>query len=155
MKITYRPLAVTCLYLFVALNVYGKTLMTPQEITLSFIHDFKQWNDYAFDQDKKGNEKAQWNIEKIYDDIILKYCRETLKYQALAYGSESRHNPENEKIQKHEETGNKAIVYTKHIRKVANMELSDYYEYYFEKEENKWYLVSIMVVINGERYEGL
>ena len=135
--------------------VHGEERMTPEEITLSFIKEFKEWNDHAMELSESNHEKARWNIEKEYDDIILKYCRETLKYQPLAYGSEARHNPEKEKILNIKYHGDTAIVYTKHERKVASVDLSNFYEYSFEKEGDRWYLVSIAVVINGERHEGL
>jgi hypothetical protein len=130
-------------------------LASPEKLTLEYIKDFKKWNDYAYKIENENQPNAQWNYEKAYDDIILKYCRETLKYQGLAFGSESRHDPEREKIINSEILNGKAVITTKHKRIVANTDLSNIYEYRFELENNRWYLTSVVVVIDGERYEGL
>jgi hypothetical protein len=136
-------------------SAQGAENMSPEEITLAFIRDYKEWNDYAMELDGSGDEKAGWNIGKAYDDIILKYCRKSLEYQPLAYGSESSHAPENEKVLKVEQGEHTATVHTKHERMVANVDLSNLYEYSFEKEAGRWYLVSVAVVIDGEKYDGL
>ncbi len=129
--------------------------MSPEKLTLSFIKDFKDWNDYAMSLEESYDEKSGWKIGRAYDDLILKYCRESLKYQPLAYGSESRHNPEKEKIINVKKGEKSAIVYTKHERRIGNADLSNFYEYRFEWEANRWFLTSVAVVIDGMRYEGL
>ena len=134
---------------------YAADGLSPEEITLAFINDYKAWNDYAMQMRESGDPKADWKIGKAYDEIILKYCRESLKYQPLAYGSEASHDPAKEKITKIDQSDSVAVVHTKHERKVGTVDLSNIYEYSFEKENNRWYLTSVAVVIDGERYEGL
>lgn len=128
---------------------------SPAALTLSFIGDYKNWNDYAIATSESGGDDARWKIEKAYDELILKYCRETLKYQPIAFGSRSSHDPEMEKILNVEQGPSEATVYTKHEREVAGTDLSNFYEYRYELEADRWYLVSVAVVIDGERYEGL
>jgi hypothetical protein len=133
----------------------GNEFMSPEEITLAFIRDFKEWNDYAISLDDRYDEKSRRNIGKTYDEIILKYCRESLQYQPLAYTSDSGHDPEKEKILSIDQNENETIVYTRHEKIIADVDLSSFYEYRFEKEGDRWYLVSVVVVINDERYESL
>lgn len=129
--------------------------LSPEQITLAFIQDFKSWNDYAYSLRVSGVERAMSKAEESYDDLIDKYCPESYTRQPIAFGSESDHDPVNETIQGFDLDGNRATVHTKHERRLGGLDLSNFYDYSFERVGGRWYLVSVAVVIDGEKHEGL
>lgn len=129
-------------------------MKTPTELTKDFIADYKNWNEFAFNESKKNTEESKYNIAKMYDDIILKYCSPEKKYQNLAYGSESAHCPEQEKSIEENVNGTHAIVRTKFTNKKFTFINHDY-EYHYSLIDNKWILDECYLVDEDGKYEGL
>lgn len=122
--------------------------MTPEEITLAFISDYKIWNDMAFslsDFDDAFNEEAEAQIEREYEDMIQKYCPPDKVYQGISYGSESSHDPEIETIEEVSITNTTAIVNT-------HMPDNDNYEFSYIRTNSQWYLDEIYYLADGEKY---
>ncbi len=126
---------------------------TPSEITLEFIKDFKNWNDYAYNLslEKSNNDKL---IELEYKKILSKFCKENKTHQGISYGSHSNHSPEFEKITKAIVKKESAIIKTKFVDPNNSFRNANY-EYHFVKIENKWFLEEVYLVDKDGKYEGL
>ncbi len=131
-----------------------KTMKTPTELTQEFIVDYKKWNDFAYAQKDVEGKPTDSQIEKMYDDIILKYCSPNKTYQGLAYGSESDHCPEQEKILEETVDGTRAIVKTTFTNKKFAFIAHDY-EYHFMFVDSKWILEELYLVDKEGKYKSL
>ncbi|MCE2995334.1 MAG: hypothetical protein ACK5RG_20510 [Cyclobacteriaceae bacterium] len=127
---------------------------SPSDITKSFIADYKIWNDQAHSLYEREKEKADKAVEDTYQQLIIKYCQTGKKHQPLAFGSESIHHPEHEKIISEKIKGNKAIVKTEY-KKSEPVKITDHYEYHFIKINKQWYLEEVYYVDEDGKYKGL
>jgi hypothetical protein len=142
----------TILFVLLHLVVYSqfdRNSMSPRELTLSFIEDYKKWNDFAF-----NSEKDDVLIEEKYkNDIINKYCLTSKKYKNISFGSESSHCPLKEKIVFENTRTNVSVVTTKY--KDIKLGLVENFEYHFVKFSGKWYLNEVYNIDKEGKYEGL
>ncbi len=148
---------VSCFLVLTSFAFYQNiTQRTPSEITKSYMSDYKTWNDLAQSQyEEEGEkEKAKREIEEAYQQLITKYCQAGKKHQPLAFGSESIHHPEHEKIISEKIKGNKAIVKTEY-KKSEPVKITDHYEYHFIKIGSQWFLEEVYYVDEDGKYEGL
>ena len=86
--------------------------LSPADRARRFMAEFKIWNDFAFAEDTHDDSEARWNQGQGYDTLILRHCGPEKKYQALAFGSEARHCPEQERVLSEEIDGAHAMVET-------------------------------------------
>jgi len=142
------------LLLTISCSGQNKKMKTPTELTKEFIIDYKKWNDFAFDTSKNKDEKADYKIEKMYDDLILKFCSPEKKYQGLAYGSDSDHCPNQELVIEEIIDSTKAIVKTKFTNEKFSFIQHDF-EYHFILNENKWILEELYLVDDDGKYKSL
>lgn len=122
---------------------------TPRELTLQFIQDYKQWNDFAF----KNGDNTSLIEEKYREKIIYKYCLPSKSFQNIAFGSESSHCPLKEKIIAENTRTNVSVVNTRY--KDHKLGIEDRYEYHYIKVDGKWYLNEVYYVDGEGKYEGL
>lgn len=127
---------------------------TPTELTKEFISDYKKWNDFAFASKESNDENMEYKIEKMYDDLILKFCSPEKKYQGLAYGSNSDHCPKQELITEEIINAGKAIVKTKFTNEKFSFIKHDF-EYHFILNEHKWILEELYLVDDDGKYKAL
>lgn len=144
--------------LLLVCNTFGQNekideMTSPTELTKGFIKEYKEWNDFACSR-WSDNGKSDYEIEKMYDDLILKFCSPEKKYQGLAYGSESNHCPEQEQIISENIESTTAIVKTKFINKKFSF-LNHDYEYHFTLSNNKWVLEELYLVDDDGKYKSL
>ena len=150
-----------CFLLIIILNVNyscaqikNHMQMNPKEMTIEFIKDYKIWNDYAYEIDtidkKDGTEKAK----NAYHNLILKYCRPNLKYQNIAFGSDSNHDLAYEKIVSSEIKNDSAIIKTKYIHDRFSYIHHDF-EYVYIIFNDRWFLEHVYLVDEFGKYEGL
>lgn len=137
-----------------AQNKEINTMTNPTELTKEFIKDYKEWNDFAYGLNGSNDTKSDNEIGKMYDDLILKFCSPEKKYQGLAYGSDSDHCPEQERVISEKIESTKAIVKTKFINKKFSFITHDY-EYHFTLSENKWILEELYLVDDEGKYKSL
>lgn len=124
--------------------------MTPTELTLHFISDYKKWNDFAFQNAKEG----VLIEEKYKNDLISYYCLPNKKYQNIAFSNESSHCPLKEKIIFQDIKSKAAIIRT--LYKDPKLDfIQNIYEYHFDKIKNVWYLIEVYLVDKNGKYEGL
>ncbi len=145
--------------LLLATNVFGQRekinkMTSPTELTKEFIKDYKKWNDFAYSLDESNDEKSDYKIGKMYDELILKFCNPEKKYQGLAYGSDSNHCPEQEQVISEKIESTNAVVKTKFINKKFSFITHDY-EYHFTLSNKKWVLVELYLVDDDGKYKSL
>ena len=145
--------------LLLVTNLFGQNeknnkMKNPTELTKEFIKDYKEWNDFAYSLDESNDEKSDYKIEKMYDDLILKFCSPEKKYQGLAYGSDSDHCPKQEQVISEKIESTKAIVKTKFVNKKFSF-ITHNYEYHFSLSDNKWILEELYLVDDDGKYESL
>ena len=128
--------------------------MTPAEITIAFIEDYKKWNDYAFQQSRENKNNHDQNIKNAYQELIFKFCSKNKKYQPLAYGSKSNHCPDQEYIVSESIVGETAVIKTKFQDKKYDF-ISNEFEYIFAVESGKWILEEVFLVDKTGKYKGL
>ncbi|WP_340201773.1 NTF2 fold immunity protein [Ascidiimonas sp. W6] len=126
----------------------------PSELTNQFIIDYKKWNDFAYKLNKSKDKKSDSAIEKMYNDLILTYCRPDKKYQALAFGSHSDHCPEQEQIVNEKIESSQAIVKTKFTNEKFDF-ITHNYEYHFILINGKWILEELYLVDDDGKYKSL
>lgn len=136
-------------FYFLTYSQVATSLNTPREITLRFIADYKQWNDFAF----KNGDNLLLIEEKYKENIITKFCLPLKKFQNLAYGSQSSHCPLKEKIVSENTRSNVSVITTRF--KDRTLGIVDNYEYHYVKVEDKWYLNEVYYVDSEGKYEGL
>ncbi len=139
-------------------SVSDDTRELLKEKVANFIKDYFDWNTEAYERSKDTSDKGQENIhitEQKYDEIISKYCPPNFLRQPIAFGSEPNHDPSNEKIIEVIATKDRSLIKTKHTRLMGGIDLSDEYEYGLGLIDDTWYLLSVCVVIDGEKYDSL
>lgn len=143
--------------LFSVTTLSGEVMNTPELLVKSFIADYEKWNHDAHQLSKNPDSDLKYLdiAEEKYKKLISKYCPPGFKHQPIAFGSDPNHEAKNEKILKIEVDGENAIVFTKHEKFMHNTDLSTEYEYHLIKAGDEWRLVSILYLIDGNKYEGL
>ncbi|MBT30023.1 MAG: hypothetical protein CMO01_10225 [Thalassobius sp.] len=128
--------------------------MTPAELTIAFIEDYKKWNDFAYKLGKEKTSENNLKISSAYHDLIRKFCSVSKEVQPLAYGSESNHCPDQESIVTESIVGNTASIITKFQNRNFDF-LSHVYEYEFCIENGKWILDELYLVDKTGKFKCL
>ena len=126
---------------------------SPEELTLAFIKDYFEWNEYAVRTDKVSGGKGS-GIERNYRKIIRKYCIPGKDYQGVAYGSVSNHHPEHEKIVDKEIGASKAIIKTQFNDEDRPYKYAEY-EYHFLVKGGKWLLEEVYYLDQKGKHNSL
>ena len=82
---------------------------------------------------------------------MKKYTKPGFQSEPIAFGSESSHDPEQEKIISVQITEKIAVVTTK----LSRQYYSPIYEYQLSKENDTWYLSQIFLVDDDGKYPSL
>lgn len=148
----------------------------PVELVRKFIADYYVWNQQSAelaglhaDADSESWDDEDWDDERedehdesiaeAYQALIDRYCPPGYRHEPLAYGTESSHHPQQEKIitlAYGEQDGQTvARVQTQMTKDLAGLEYHNDYEYLLRCVDQRWYLISLCVVLEGKRYEGL
>ncbi|WP_345276747.1 hypothetical protein [Litoribaculum gwangyangense] len=127
--------------------------LTPEELTLAFIKDYYEWNEYAFRTDR-GNGSNDAEIERNYRKIIRKYCIPQKDYQGITFGSESSHHPEYEKIVTTDSKESKVIIKTHFNDPNHPYSIADW-EYHFLFIKGKWLLEEVYYIAEEAKYKAL
>ncbi|WP_330985925.1 MULTISPECIES: hypothetical protein [Enterobacterales] len=138
------------LLLSVGLFMAGDVLAnTPEQVVISFQRDYKSWNDQSFQF--HGEKDAMLLAQKGWNELLSKYTKPGFQGEPIAFGSESSHDPEQEKILSTQITGGTAIVMTK----LSKQYYSPIYEYQLFKEKDTWFLSQIFLVDDDGKYPSL
>ncbi|WP_170176702.1 NTF2 fold immunity protein [Litorilituus sediminis] len=127
-------------------------MKTPEELVKSFISDYEKWNNESCANYKNDKINGMKNATNNYQLLIDKYCVSTLSPQGVAFGSESTHSLEQEKIVESSKKGNQAIIHSQH------KDIHDFvstYEYHLKVIDGCWRLTSVLYVDNDGKYECL
>ena len=122
---------------------------TPESLVKVFIEDYFQWYKKCFEM------RTVEHIEIEYQKIITKHCLPNFQPLGVAFGSNPRHHPDNEKIISVETFNNKSIVKTEHTLGYEFGKFVSDYEFHLSYENERWYLEQIFYVTEEERYECL
>lgn len=141
------------IFLLVGLTSMSAVKATsPEQMVVSFQHDYTIWNDQSFrDRQPGGGNQAMQLAEQNYRAMLKKYTKPDFQGEPIAYGSDSSHDPMREKITAQKIDENSAIITTQ----VAGEYYSPVYEYHFSKENKKWYLTQIFLVDEDGKYPSL
>ncbi|EJD6370324.1 hypothetical protein AB6F62_20630 [Providencia huaxiensis] len=125
---------------------------TPEQVVIAFQHDYKIWNDQTFQQSQSHEAKDITLLaQKSWNELLKKYTKPDFKGEPIVFGSESSHDPEQEKVIAIKITENLAIVTTK----FTQVYYSPIYEYHLVKQNNSWYLSQIFLVDEDGKYPSL
>lgn len=125
---------------------------TPDSLVKSFQADYLSWNNYALKADSAHKSiKAMELAEDSYKKLLSKYTQPGFKGEPIAYGSESGHDPQKEKIISSVRTGDNAIVRTEFSRPYY----SPIYEYHLVNAQGCWYLNQVYLVDDNGHYPSL
>ena len=125
---------------------------TPEQVVIAFQHDYKIWNDQAFQQRQSREAKDIMPFaQKSWNELLKKYTKPDFEGEPIAFGSESSHDPQQEKVISTKITGNVAIVTTR----LSQRYCSPVYEYQLFKQSNNWYLSQIFLVDEDGKYPSL
>lgn len=126
--------------------------LTTQESSVNeFIRVYEEWNNWAIKIPNNHSETINI-ISETYQKIINIFCHESVVPQNVAYGDEPFHSLKNETIIKVETDGDKACVFTK-SKNMDNFEAE--YEYQLIRENDQWYLKSLLYVCEDGKFECL
>lgn len=144
-----------CLLLTGFLNItdaIADTLSTPEEIVVSFQRDYKEWNDrsFALHQTLDGHNVMKYAQQR-WDELLKKYTLPNFKGEPVAFGSDTSHDPNQEKILSVVVENNSAIVKTRFPQPYYSPE----YEYHLIKQNQRWYLTQLYLVDDDGKYPGL
>ncbi|WP_407198656.1 hypothetical protein [Citrobacter portucalensis] len=125
---------------------------TPEQVVTAFQRDYKYWNDQSFQRNQNdGKQEVMLQAQKGWNELLKKYTKAGFQGEPIAFGSESSHDPEQEKIISVQITEKIAVVTTK----LSRQYYSPIYEYQLSKENDTWYLSQIFLVDDDGKYPSL
>lgn len=125
---------------------------TPEQVVTAFQRDYKSWNDLSFQRHQSyGEQEVMLFAQEGWNELLNKYTKPGFHGEPIAFGSESSHDPEQEKIISAQITGGAAIVTTR----LSKQYYSPIYEYQLSKENDTWYLSQIFLVDDDGKYPSL
>lgn len=125
---------------------------TPEQVVIAFQQDYKIWNDQVFQQSQRHETKdIALFAQKSWNELLKKYTKPDFEGEPIVFGSDSSHDPEQEKIIAIKTTGNISIVTTRFTQRYY----SPVYEYHLIKQNNSWYLSQIFLVDEDGSYPSL
>ena len=128
----------------------------PESLVKEFICDYLAWNNRAHAlTEGDSSESADDLIESGWRQLIQKFCLPNFKGQPIAYGSESSHAPEREKIISIDTKDDAAIIRTRVKASDPNSDFCADYEYDLIQASGRWYLEQVYYVDDEGRYPGL
>jgi hypothetical protein len=126
----------------------------PQSIVRRFIADYQQWNDRSHSRCEHDDSAAA--LEAAEDDwaqLLSRYCRSGFSGEPIAFGSDSNHHPERERVIGVQNVGHRSVVTT------VNTDANGFeakYEYSLVCEAGNWYLEAIDYIdLDGSRIPSL
>lgn len=148
-----KKLLIQLIFLSVGLFKAGDIMAnTPEHVVIAFQHDYKIWNDHAFQQSQIHKDKDTMPLaQQRWNELLKKYTKPDFEGEPIAFGSESSHDPEQEKIISTKITGDVAIVTTR----LSQQYYSPIYEYQLFRQSDNWYLSQIFLVDENGKYPSL
>ena len=122
--------------------------LTPLHLTESFIKDYEQWQNYAWQEKEINTPEKDWNIGKSYDNLILKYCGKEKQYQNLAYGNDAE-KWEDFKVLENTIEGNNAKVKVEYTNPQFSF-IQRVFAFHFKKA-NRWLLEEKYYIDNEQQ----
>jgi len=89
--------------------------------------------------------------QKSWDQLLKKYTKPDFHGEPIAFGSDSDHDPNQEKIISTKIHGSTAIITTRFPMQYY----SPVYEYHLKKENKNWYLSQVFLVDEDGKYPSL
>ena len=133
----------------------------PVAVVRAFIADYFRWTTAAHERDTRGRRTAAAQLasmevaEREYAALLAKFCRPGFVGQPIAYGIPPLHDPEREVVVSGKPRGDRGLVKTRKVYDVGGVEMVQDYEYRLSRSDGRWYLESVMCVVDGGRYESL
>lgn len=125
---------------------------TPEQVVMAFQHDYKIWNDQSFQQSQTHDAKDIMPLaQKSWNELLKKYTAPDFAGEPIAFGSESSHDPDLEKVISTKITDDNAVVTTR----LSQQYYSPVYEYQLFRDSNTWYLSQIFLVDEDGKYPSL
>lgn len=125
---------------------------TPEQVVMAFQHDYKIWNDQTFQQSQTRDGKDIMPLaQKSWNELLKKYTAPDFAGEPIAFGSESSHDPDLEKVISTKITDDNAVVTTR----LSQQYYSPVYEYQLFRDSNTWYLSQIFLVDEDGKYPSL
>jgi hypothetical protein len=90
--------------------------------------------------------------ESEYDELISRLCATSVVRQGISYGDNAMHDPDSESITDVSESGDSAVVRTRHI---GLHNFASVYEYRLVHEAGEWRIASVLYVDEDGGYECL
>jgi hypothetical protein len=131
---------------------------TPAEIVISFVKAHFAWNVSANELSKaltpgsSADEAAMEVAKAEYDDLISRFCANSVNRQGIAFGDDPTHHPDRETIKSVSVSDQRAIVRT---RSISPNGLASNYEYHLVRESGEWRIASLLYVDRDGRHECL
>jgi hypothetical protein len=131
--------------------------LEPEELVRAFIADYESWNRFAYQLSTTlpRTYLADAAVTSAYRTLVEKFCPPGHKNQPISFGSDSMHDSAHEVVVSAERTTDACVVKTRHTKNIANTTLSSDFEYHLEKTGERWFLTSILHVVERGKYEGL
>jgi len=122
---------------------------SPESSVRAFIEAYYEWNHRSDARsnlvvgDPEQYDRASATANKEYDQILKRFCVSDVVPQALSYGDNSLHDPNNEVIQSVEIEGSTATIWSRNVRqfgpKVA-------FRYGLVQDGGQWRIASVLYV---------
>lgn len=125
----------------------------PVAITRAFISDFEKWNEFAYRINKENVDLKY--AREAYDNLLRKYCADSVKGQGVSFGNRSMHRADFEDVESFTTADNTATVCSIHTKELAGSLVQDRFEYHYERTSRGWRLQNLYLVLDDERVECL
>ncbi|MDW5502080.1 hypothetical protein R6Y99_20015 [Pseudomonas lundensis] len=125
---------------------------SPEQVVVAFQRDYKVWNDQSFQlKQNQDNHNRMSLAQKSWNELLKKYTKPDFRGEPIAFGSDSDHDPHQEKIMSTKIAGRITIITTKFTKQYY----SPVYEYQLVKENDTWYLSQLFLVDDDGKYPSL
>jgi hypothetical protein len=137
----------------------------PSVLVNEFIADYFRWNAAAHQRmeelppkhsDEVWLEAATLAKQEYADLILKKYCRPGFEGEGTAWGSDPLHDPSCETIGSVKPRGKRCVIQTTMVRidKIGKERVTNF-EYHLSREDDRWSLESVKVVMKDGKYDSL
>jgi hypothetical protein len=93
--------------------------------------------------------------EREWAAILANYCRPGFAGESISYGIPPLHDPDREEVVSSTPRGTRCLVRTKTTQSLGGMSRDQEFEYRLSRTGERWYLESVLCVVDGKRYESL
>jgi hypothetical protein len=90
-----------------------------------------------------------------YATLLEKYCRPGFQGEAIAYGNPPLHDPSCESIVSVKPRGTRCEIKTTKAYTMGKLAMVSDYEYHLSKDDDRWSLESVKVVMKNRKHDRL